>query len=343
MKKNLEGVLGETIEAILSSEIIVLTSHRNADPDAVAPLFYLKSLLEKVFSRKTFIVLPEGLNEVSKKILYSIGLDNVFDHLLLYRTSIPSSYKTLYIVVDTSNSVQLGVVKDYVLSSKYIVLDHHREGDLGNRAYTGLIDPSYTSTSELVYTLFKELYRPSMDEALLLITGILYDTRRLLLASKKTIDTIKELTDICSSCYQEAIELLRVEPSYSEKIARLKAMQRLEFIRIDKYIVAYTYVGAYESSIARLLIELGADIAFVGSSRKDVVRIVGRARKNVLDELGVSLARDVMPRIASCLLEGYGGGHDAAAVVTGRGDLLYALSCCISVVRDIISSRAKRE
>ncbi len=333
-------MLRRMLDTLYNYELVLLTTHRNADPDALASLFFLKNFITLFTHRLSYIVLPEGLSEVSKRIAKELSLhNNLLDSLYIVNTSIIRSYNVLYIVVDTSSSEQLGLIRGYVSRSKYILVDHHRAGDLGENALLSIVDPYCTSTSELVYMLLSDLYRPCSLEATLLLTGILYDTRRFLITSSNTLRVASELID-AGGDYRRAIRLLQVEIGVSEKIARLKAMQRMNFIRVGDIIIAYSYVGAFESSVARALLDLGADIAIVGSSDKEVVRIVVRGKPEVLKRLGLSLGRDVMVKVGE-YLGGGGGGHDAAAAASGCGDLFKALDYTVRLVKEFIESVVK--
>ena len=201
-------------------------------------------------------------------------------------------------------------------------------------ADASIIKPGYCSVSELVYKLLGKIHKPDSIEAMMLLMGIIYDTRRFLIANKDTMLTVNELLAIPGVDYRRAIELLRVEMDLSEKIARLKATQRLRFKRINEYIIAYTHVSAFEGSVARSLLDLGADIAIVGSSN-DETRIIVRGRASTLKKLGIDLGKDVMPLVGA-YLKGSGGGHEAAAAAIGKGRLFDAINYTVKLVEDRI-------
>lgn len=339
MKISLENIGLKLINEINSSNNIIITSHKNADPDSVSSAIVLSRFIQTITHKKPYIVFPEGCNEVSKKIVRELDLFNyIYDHDFLLRTFLRYS-DPLYIVVDASNSSQLGILKDLVLNSRYILIDHHRPGDLVYNATISLVDPLVRSTSELVYSVVRRYYVFDALDAILLLAGIVYDTRRFLLASPNTFLVAGDLLRIKGVDYDFILDMLRVEMDISERIARLKAVQRLGFKRVDKYIIAYTYVGAFESSVARSIIDLGADVSIVASSNKEL-RIVARARKSFYKELGISLGVDVMPKVGE-YIGGSGGGHDTAAVASGTGDIDKALEYTILLITKLIKERIK--
>ncbi len=329
MKRQLPRLLWLT-----RSRHIVVTTHKNADPDAAASTYIVHRVLGELAS-SSWIILPEGLNEVAKKIVAELGVSDAYmGPEILLKNSLPP--RTLFIIVDTSSSTQLGSLRDVVLDKPYIVIDHHRPGDLVRGAYASLICPWIRSVSEIVYMIGEELGGLDDKEALLALTGILYDTRRLMYIDDHVFDIVKSIVkQIGAEGYRKAVELLSVEMDFSEKVARLKAAQRMRITRIAGYIIATTHVSAFEASAARGILDLGADVVFV-ASRNKVSRIVARAKPSFIRETGVSLGRDVMPRIAECL-EGGGGGHDAAAAAEGKRSPLRCLGVAVRVLRELLA------
>ena len=153
MKNCLENIVTRLVNEIIYNRNIVITSHRNADPDAVSSAIVLSRFIRTITHKKPYIIFPESINEVSKKIIKELNLSNyVYDLDFLLKTILRHS-DPLYIIVDTSNSGQLGILKDLVLNSEYILIDHHRPGDLLDGAIISFINPHIRSTSELVYNI----------------------------------------------------------------------------------------------------------------------------------------------------------------------------------------------
>jgi len=318
----------------LSGLRIGLITHKNADPDALASIYALEEFLH---ARKnyTYLFFPEGLNSTSKNLLDKLGLNleyydtkygEYFNHIIDY-----------YIIVDTSNSIQLGDLSKFI-RNKCIVIDHHHPGDLARKCYSSLIIRT-TSTSELLYFLLERIWYFSRISATLLLTGILYDTRRFIYIDKYTFYVVNELINKYNADYGKALEGLHKEMDLPERIARLKGARRLVLKRYNDIIIAITHVSAFEGSVARSLIELGADAAFVVSSNNKL-RIVGRATKPFVEKTGISLGRDVMPIIGK-LISGEGGGHDTAGVAEGRGSLKQGIRIVEKVLSSLLSNYTK--
>ncbi|MCD6300760.1 MAG: DHH family phosphoesterase [Staphylothermus sp.] len=338
-EKNLKELLNNTkklqkILLNLSGLRIGLITHKNADPDALASIYVLREFLQ---ARKnyTYLFFPEGLNSTSKYLLNKLGLTleyykveygKYMDHLIDY-----------YVIVDTSNSVQLGDLGK-IIQNKCIVIDHHHPGDLFRKCYHSLV-VKLTSTSELLYFVLENIWYFSSISATLLLSGMLYDTRRFIYVDKYTFYTANELINKYSADYSKALEGLHKEMDLAERIARLKGAQRLILKRYNDIIVTITHVSAFEGSVARSLIELGADAAFVVSSN-DKLRIVGRATKLFVQKTRISLGRDIMPKIGK-LINGEGGGHDTAGVAEGKGSLKQGLKVIEKVLNSLLSNYTK--
>ncbi len=318
----------------LSGLRIGLITHKNADPDALASVYALKEFLN---ARKnyTYLLFPEGLNSTSKNLLDKLGLN------LEYYDTKYGEYMShiidFYIIVDTSNSIQLGGLSKFI-HDKCIVIDHHHPGDLSRKCYSSLV-VRMTSTSELLYFLLDEIWYFSHISATLLLSGILHDTRRFIYIDRYTFYVVNELINKYNADYGKALEGLHKGMNLPERIARLKGAQRLVLKRYNDIIIAITHVSAFEGSVARSLIELGADAAFVVSSNNKL-RIVGRATKLFVEKTGISLGRDVMPIIGR-LISGEGGGHDTAGVAEGKGSLKQGIKIVEKVLSSLLSNYTK--
>ncbi len=297
----------------LRGKTIVLTTHKNADPDALASILVLYHILKQQ-KNTVYVVVPEGFNEVSKRIIEEVKpCIEVMDPLILMQGLY--SLVDYVVIVDTSSSVQLGMLSSILSKIETIVIDHHRYGDLRYKASYSYIDPEFRSNSELVFQLVDEHYLLERIHYTLLLAGILYDTRRFIHITPRTFTIVSKIL-LRGGDYHYALKLLQKKMDYSERIARLKAAQRMIFRNCKGYIVAVSHVGAFEASAANAIIELGADLAVIYSIRKKLVRVTIRSSRRFYEETGISLARDLAPLIAE-MIKGVGGGHDTAASIEG--------------------------
>ncbi|MHA1485426.1 MAG: DHH family phosphoesterase, partial [Candidatus Thorarchaeota archaeon] len=192
------------------------------------------------------------------------------------------------------------------------------------------------SACEIIAGLYDEVGLDiDSNTANLLLTGMLFDTRRFLYADEDTLIAATKLVHNGAD-YQACMSSLAIKPSRSERIARLKAAGRLQVHNIDNWIIVTSRIKAFEASACRGLIGLGADVAIVsGSPSNGEVRLSSRSTTEFYEKTGVNLGSDVMEPLGN-LIEGKGGGHPNAAGANGRilGDK--AASRAVQLIRDAI-------
>jgi|GEM_PF-6653510 len=122
------------------------------------------------------------------------------------------------------------------------------------------------------------------------------------------------------------------EPPLYERIARLRALERMRVYAVGDFVLVTSRVSSFEGSSAWLLVQAGADLAFVGS--KD--RISARLSPRFLRRTGITL-QDIFSRLAADV-GGSWGGHDAAAGMhTENVDV--ALRAAPAIVSHILRQR----
>jgi nanoRNase/pAp phosphatase (c-di-AMP/oligoRNAs hydrolase) len=215
------------------------------------------------------------------------------------------------VFLDTSTPNQVEPY-DKVLGSS-IVVDHHLE----NPALTS-VNPRYhceadsASCAQIVLRLATQVGAElTRDTGIALVAGILADTERFRIAPNEAlIDAIAilEETDLRLADVIGAIERPRYDRS--QAIAMLKAASRSEHFEIGKFIFARTRVGAFESSAARHLVSMGADVALVAHEDGGDTAMTGRAGRRAVDA-GFHLG-EFFHTLAD-ESGGEGGGHAGAA------------------------------
>jgi len=319
------------MEALTSRENILILCHQNADPDALGSAYALSQLISrKSPSKKVEVAAPEGVSRVGRQVL---------QHLPLSVISSPTlDNADILVLVDTNTLIQLGEFGALVRNSSkpLVLIDHHAPNqETVKLALLCIADEEASSTCEIVYGLFKEAdVEPDRSVALALFLGIAYDSRHFIIAKSRTFWIAARLLD-AGLVVEEALPLLTLPLETSERVARLKAAQRLQWIRLKGWIVAVSKVGSYQSSAARALLVLGADVAVVGGERKGKLKISLRATKRFFDGTGVHLGRDIALPLGR-LVGGMGGGHSTAAGVNGEGSLDEALKACMHLLREAV-------
>ncbi len=289
----------------------LLLCHHNADPDslgsAIAFAIYLKSLgVENVR-----IGVAQSVSSYAKRIL-------TFSPVPVERD--PIVKEDVILIFDTSSLEQLEPI-EIPKGKTIVVIDHHVEKEEPIRADVAVVDSSRTSTAEIVWELFK--YLGFYDEAAVraLLAGIVTDTANFRFANSKTFKAVSEMLERFPLQMGEIFQLVAPvsdeNTDQAKRIALLKACQRLEIRKFRGYIIAVSRVSAYESLACKTFLQLGADIAIVGSEKKGV-RISARAKESLVKK-GLHLGR-IMEKVGQ-VIEGSGGGHAGAAGANGKKNL----------------------
>lgn len=285
--------------------------HGNADPDALASAF----AVQRVFPGAV-IGVPGGLDRIAKLLAKDLGIVTAED--------VSDVQAARLLILDTSGPEQLEGEFDL---EKAIVVDHHTRNDKWSAARTYYCDDSKSSCSEIVFELLKTAQKEvSREVALALMFGVLTDTGYFKFARPQTLVAFSELMSLHGIQMDEVMELVDAEEDISERVSRLKGAQRLKYWKVGEYIVAVSQGSAFEASVCKSLLDLGADIAFVGSQRGETFRISARATQAVVRK-GVHLGK-LLGDVGSETTNG-GGGHPGAAGITGTGDVEAILNMCV--------------
>ncbi|ALV63096.1 hypothetical protein ADU37_CDS13970 [Thermococcus sp. 2319x1] len=297
----------------------LLLCHHNADPDslgsAIAFSRYLTSL-----GLKNRIGVAQSVSSYAKRLLNFAQVEKN-----------PAVLEDAVIIFDTSSLEQLEPVK--VPDDRYlIIIDHHIEKENPIRAHIKIVDSSRTSTAEIVWELLE--YFGFYDEisAKVLLAGIVTDTANFRYANSKTFKTVSKILERFDIQMGEIYNL--VAPVSDENIdqakrmAILKACQRMEIKKVGNYIIAVSKVSAYESLACKIFLQLGADVAIVGSDKKGV-RISARAKENLVKR-GLHLGK-LMEKVGP-IIEGSGGGHSGAAGANGKRNLEEAVKFLVKEI-----------
>jgi phosphoesterase RecJ-like protein len=281
---------------------VVALLHGNADPDALASAFAVQTCFPDVV-----IWTPGGTDRMAKEMTRSLGIEVV--------ESADRPPGTL-LVLDTSGPEQLPEGIDF---SDAIVVDHHARTERWSSARMYYCDDSKSSCSEIVLELIEASGKKTTKEAALaLMAGILTDTGMFKFGRPSALKAFADLMERNGVQMDEATALVHMDMDISERISQLRGAQRLKYWKVGEYIVASSQGSAFEASVCKALISLGADVAFVGSQRGDNFRVSARATQEMV-RMGIHLGR-LLGGVGSETSNG-GGGHPGAAGITGTGDV----------------------
>jgi len=278
--------------------------HGNADPDALASAFAIKQCFPGVV-----IGTPGGIDRMSKILAGALGIETVEDCKGMSCARV--------LVLDTSGPEQLAEGLDL---RGALVVDHHaRSAKWESLASAYHCDEAKNSCSEIVHELLKAAGKDfSREVAVALMLGILTDTGNFKFARPAALRTFAELMQARSIEMDEVTGVFNADSDVSERVSQLKGAQRMRFWKVGEDIVATSYGSAFEASVCKALLSVGADVAYVGSQRDERFRISGRATQAIVRR-GLHLGK-LMNGVGLETSNG-GGGHPGAAGITGTGDV----------------------
>jgi len=320
--------------ASIDGDLLIVT-HVNADPDAIASAVLLAALLERLGLGRINYAFPEGISKISSRVLKSLNIE-----IKYFREPPRKAFRSVA-VVDAANSIQLGAFRKIVERAESLLLvDHHAPpGDLAQRSKY-LVLSNEPAAALVVYGAAKALrMRISGRLATLALTGLLFDSRRFIHVTPHALRAAAQLIENGAD-YQLALSLLEVEEDFSERVAKLKGAARCHTLRFGEYLVAITEIGSFEASVARALVSLGADAALVASGKPGECRLSIRLSRSFHLRTGLSAGRDLAAALAKSL-SGEGGGHDLAGTFKGNCTTSEALRKMLQVLSEALGARAK--
>jgi nanoRNase/pAp phosphatase (c-di-AMP/oligoRNAs hydrolase) len=308
----------EFFNRLLDYRNILYLCHRNADPDAISSAFALSEAIGGT------VGLVDGCNRVASVLIERLGIEVV-------DKPNPENYGFV-VVVDTSTKAQLN---DIELIS-YCVIDHHTTTALTENA-DFYLHRNTTSTVEIVFDILKAMGAPiNRRVGIGMLTGIVTDTGHFKHASEDTFSTVAKIIKASGVEYGEVLDLMAVTPQdISMRIAILKAASRVELDRVHDMLIASSHVSSFGGSASSMLINIGADIAFVGTAKGESVRISSRAKREVVNA-GVNLGQ-LMEDISN-EYNGTGGGHSGAAGIDVIADMKEVLNKCKERTKKILEA-----
>ncbi len=308
---------------------ILLLCHHNADPDAVCSAYAFKKLLQRLKPEHNVdILLPGGASSLSKKLITKYEIST--------RDGVNLEEYEVIFLLDTASFNQLDEWEEKIKGTNkpIIVIDHHSvHPALEVKASLYIHYEKVTSTCEIISFIYEHFQEtPERKVAEVLILGIAYDSKHLSLGTPTTLRTVAVLLENTESL-RTLLQLLTSEPKKSEKIARLKAAQRMQIHEINGWTVVTANIGSFQASVARGFITLGADIAILAGNEKKQLKVSMRSIDKFYKETGIHLGRDISLALGY-EFNGSGSGHPTAAGFNGIGTIENVLSKSIDLLKE---------
>ena len=297
---------------------VLLVTHRQADPDALCAAAGLSLILKTAFPSSRMdskIIAPQAASALGVVVCSALKIDFLTEvsHELIQNAD-------LIVVVDTGDPALLQPYEQEIFASgaTKILIDHHKFTAMKDDwdDFRLAVDPEATSTCEIVCLSFPSSTL-NKEIATILLTGIMYDSQHLGIANSMTLRAALRLSESGAEIYRVK-NILRNKPDRSELIARIKSAQRLQFAEIGDRFVLKSEVSSFHASVARMLLEIGADVGIAFGDSDGEARVSARSTQSFFRETQIDLARVVKEVCEEFGLDG--GGHSTAASLSGKSD-----------------------
>ena len=156
------------LAVLKAGKTFCFTGHQGPDADVIGSQLALRSLVKWVNPQAKISICNAG--PVPSQLMYLKGIENVQNV-----TKVPGEFDVL-VVFECSGADRTGNIIDFKRQVKTVVnLDHHLHNP--NFGHINFVEPSTSSTSELVFKIFRAAKKPiNKDEAISLYTGLVADT-----------------------------------------------------------------------------------------------------------------------------------------------------------------------
>jgi nanoRNase/pAp phosphatase (c-di-AMP/oligoRNAs hydrolase) len=317
----------------LKGKNLLITSHDLVDLDGFISGLALKFFFENFFPNQDIDLIFSKLSKHTKNYLKKFS-QKFPDFNFSFQINKEFSNVDVIIIVDSNNLDQIKLFNKSDLNIPYIFIDHHfnlHKNYPGNISSLNMIFDNYSSTSEMVLELFDDCnIELPIPYKYLLVSAILTDSGFLKYGNTGTIKSLNHILQDQLEI-QDVIPLLEREIDISEKIARIKALQRVKLIRINNWLIGISHLSSFSASAASTLTKVGFDIGIVVSEDKSDYRITTRAKKQVCLKTGLHLGK-----IINKINNVNGGGHDGAATFNGKNDVEESLNQLIDKIKETL-------
>ena len=315
---------------------VFIVTHRLGDVDAFCATYALNFLLKKKKpSIQTSFIFPGGLDSKAEDLRKYFSVESseikVFDE------------SDFIIVVDAGSPKLLDeyfeILKNTV--AQKLLIDHHPIQEESKFFYNYLyVDQETTSSSELVLALFRK-YSVTLppDISNLLLLGVLFDTRHLLVAHEETIKNVSFLIE-SGARLNWGQSLLTHKRDRSEVIAKLKSLSRLSLYEAGEVIVAFVKVGSFHVSVANFLVGAGCDIVIAYGKEDSLLK--GSIRCSIEVGRNELVALNVLAETLGKTFNGVGGGHRLASSFNIQSDENKFISTVLNLIQSTLSTKIRK-
>lgn len=326
----------KTLSFLRRKKIVIIT-HDIVDVDGFVSCYAFQNFLNLLLKTQEPVI---HFSEISKHTM------SLMKNIALYYPNIDFAFETktnfssfdACMVLDTNNLDQIKYKKELQESEIPIIfIDHHYSSEKNfnnNFSSMNIISEQYSSTAEIILKLYYAFnIEISKSIKILMIAAILTDSGFFKHGDNNSIRNVSKLLDDKID-FQDILRFLDFNTDVSEKIAKIKGLQRVKLIREGDYLIGITNVSSFGATVSSMLLKVGFDISFVYSEEKNTSLINSRAKRNVCLKTGLHLGK-ILGEIAN-EFRGSGGGHDGAASISSEVEASIIIDKIIEKVKSYL-------
>lgn len=320
------GTFNEVVDAIRQAKSAVVASHTFPDGDALGSM-----LAAAQFARALGVptVVPVADDPVPKMFDWLPGADAI-----VHPKKLDDSFDTL-VIVDVAQRTRIGTIADRIGPRvKTVIVDHHLVDTPDAHAF--YVDPSYSSTGEIVADLFQEAGLPlDRDSAVNIYVALVTDT-----GAFRFSNTNARSHRIAARLLETGIDVARV----SERVFDTMSPSKVQLLRrVLDNMTLKTDKGYAYTTISK------KDMAETGAKHEDIEGLVNFARNiegvragllfRELDsgETKISVRSKDGFSAAKFLHQFGGGGHAGAAGATVQDEFRGVVDRVIARLEEVLS------
>ena len=312
------------IDIFAQHDSFVVSGHTNPDGDCIGSCFALALTLSKMGKRVGVLLepYPSKFNVIPGS------------HLLI--TSMPADVD-VFVAVDSASRSRLGTFESAFEAAKHTVCIDHHETNVGF-ADVNFIEPEASSTSEMVYSIVKELVAIDTDIASAIYAGIVSDTGgfRLSLTGRSTMEVVAVLMGVgipFTILYNELMHMHRFEAGKALGVALQNSEQHmggrvvLTYVSLEMMAAIKANSSDLEGVVGYLMNTRDAEVAAIIYERDgdDKVKIGLRSNGANIGKVAMALG---------------GGGHKMAAAADFDGSIEEAKAITLELIKKELTEHA---
>ncbi|MGX7144803.1 DHH family phosphoesterase [Facklamia languida] len=302
--------------AVQPVDNVVIAGHRFPDTDSLGSALGVYQIVKNYHREARILIEPNELNHDIKELLSNDHFQDNWDALFLTHETVEDFLqdKTLFILVD-HHRPSISEAQTFMEPYDKIVIDHHRRSEeFPDQTVLTYIEPSASSTAELLteYFQFVEDTNSSLDKmtATALLAGIIVDTNQFSLRTgSRTFQSAAYLK-------AQGADTLEIQYLLKESLATITARNRL-IERMQIEVEGYAITMGEEDQVLDSMTAAQTADEMLGIDQVEASFVIYRRSS---DQIGIS-ARSLGNINVQTLMEALGGGghlSNAATQIKGK-------------------------